>query len=498
MPSGIMSETSSGRQVLLSTVVVMRATRAMVLTLVRRRTWAEFAYALTDLPAAMAEFTFITVSFSVAWPLALVTGGFPITVALYAVRCFAAVERRRARMLLGVDLPMQSAPPARELGYFGWVRSVSSDVTGWRIVVYLLAHMPLAAVNSMFSLILWAGGLGFMSYPLLWEIHPSGYTWGSALSTAAIGAGMLLAAPWVIHGLAATSKVQLRALLDPDAHVQRVRHLETARSHMVDESVTTLRRIERDLHDGAQARMVAMLMRLSVAREELGSAVGPRAELVRGLIEDAYGDAAHAMSDLRNLARGIRPPALERGLVPAIEGLAMDSPVPVDVQASISERPSAGIETVVYFCVSELLTNIVKHSAARYASIAVKQRDQTLVIHITDDGVGGAQLGAGTGLTSLAERVRSVDGALSVHSPHGGPTVVAIELPSRLLVPGVRDRIIAARRSPAFRFSSGGCRPEPAVEQAQDQDRILAAAGCGCDRRFAALRSGARTARVRP
>ncbi len=157
---------------------------------------------------------------------------------------------------------------------------------------------------------------------------------------------------------------------------------------MIEHSAEVLRRIERDLQEGAQASLVAMTMRLSVAREQLASATGPGAEAARELLEAVHRDATQAMADLRDLARDIRPPALDNGLGAAIESLTAHSPVPLDLRVSIAERPSPGIETIAYSCAAELFENICQHSRASYACLEVAQRDQCLFLQVTDDGSG--------------------------------------------------------------------------------------------------------------
>jgi signal transduction histidine kinase len=164
-------------------------------------------------------------------------------------------------------------------------------------------------------------------------------------------------------------------------------------------------------------------------REQLVSAGGLGADATRELLHAVHRDATLAMVELRNVARDIRPPALDGGLGAAIDSLAAHSPVPIDLRVSITQRPSPGIEAIAYFCTAELLANTRKHSHADYACIEIAQQDQALLLQVTDDGVGGARAEAGSGLTTLADRVRSVDGTLSVHSPPGGPTRVTAELP---------------------------------------------------------------------
>jgi signal transduction histidine kinase len=215
---------------------------------------------------------------------------------------------------------------------------------------------------------------------------------------------------------------------------ERVRELERSRARLVDDSAARLRRIERDLHDGAQAQMVAVAMKLGLAREKLGGMVNGTTEgdleRVLELVVTAHRGAKEAITELRNLARGIHPPVLDQGLGTALTSLAADSDLPVALVVDLPERPSPAIETIAYFSAAELLTNVVKHSGARHATLEAVHMPGLLQVRVSDDGSGGARIDAGGGLAGLAERVRAVDGRLQVSSPPGGPTVVAVELPS--------------------------------------------------------------------
>jgi signal transduction histidine kinase len=215
---------------------------------------------------------------------------------------------------------------------------------------------------------------------------------------------------------------------------QRVRELEQTRAHAVDDSAARLRRIERDLHDGAQAQMVAVAMKLGLAREKLAVAVAgtaqPDLERALQLVDAAHRGAKEAITELRDLARGIHPPVLDQGLGAALATLAADSEVPVELVIDLPERPSAAIETIAYFCAAELLTNVAKHSGARHAKLEAVHVPGLLRVRVSDDGTGGARIEARGGLAGLDERVRTVDGRLQVASPPHGPTVVTVELPS--------------------------------------------------------------------
>ena len=256
-----------------------------------------------------------------------------------------------------------------------------------------------------------------------------------------LGVVLLASAPWTgplallgLLPLAGAALIFWTVYRLQQDSVLRVRELEQSRSHVVDDSAARLRRIERDLHDGAQAQMVAVAMKLGLAREKLGGAlngtVQPDLERVLELVDAAHRGAKEAIAELRDLARGIHPPVLDRGLGAALATLATRSDPPVELVVDLPERPSAAIETIAYFCAAELLANVAKHSGARRATLEAVYAGGLLRVRVSDDGSGGARLEARGGLAGLAERIRTVDGRLQISSPSGGPTVIAVELPS--------------------------------------------------------------------
>ncbi len=244
-----------------------------------------------------------------------------------------------------------------------------------------------------------------------------GFWWGAAL--AGVG-GLEL---WVAYHL----------LVAPLP--QRVRELEQSRAHVVDDSAARLRQIERDLHDGAQAQMVAVTMKLGLAMKKLGGMTDGTGQTdldrVLELVSAAHRGAKDAVAELRDLARGIHPPVLDQGLGLALTTLAARSGVPVELALDLPERPSAAIETIAYFCAGELLANVAKHSGARHVRLEAVHAPGLLRVRVCDDGRGGARVEARGGLAGLAERIKTVDGRLRLSSPPGGPTTVTVELPSR-------------------------------------------------------------------
>jgi signal transduction histidine kinase len=196
---------------------------------------------------------------------------------------------------------------------------------------------------------------------------------------------------------------------------------------VVDDSAVTLRRVERDLHDGTQARLITVAMALARADEHL--ATSSDTTRARELVSDALANTKDTLSELRDLVRGIRPPALDLGLGEAVQTLAARNPIPVDVVVDLAVRPSIGVETMAYFCVAELLANVSRHSGASSAAVRIHGDEKELRILVEDNGSGGVQVGNGSGLIGLRDRLAMLDGRLEIDSPAGGPTVVTVVVP---------------------------------------------------------------------
>jgi signal transduction histidine kinase len=264
-----------------------------------------------------------------------------------------------------------------------------------------------------------------------------------AVFGAAAGLGGLTLAAWVLGDSVAyryrrayyasleERAARLEAERDAQARIaaaaERARELQERRARAVDESAARLRRIERDLHDGAQVRLAALAMTLGEIKENLEQSVGDGRTLA--LVGAAHQNAKDTLAELRDLARGIHPPVLDRGLGPALGILAGTSAIQVGLTVALTERPSPAIEAIAYFCAAELLANATKHSSASRVTVGVSDQGGGLLMTVTDDGTGGARLVPGGGLAGLRERVQTVDGRLEVSSPPGGPTLVTIELP---------------------------------------------------------------------
>jgi signal transduction histidine kinase len=316
-------------------------------------------------------------------------------------------------------------------------------------VIYCLLHFPWGVFSFSVAISFFFYGWGLLTYPLWrWifpvyfgqdglQVYGSGdghhgwwlHTPADMALSVVVGGTLVLAGPWLIRGMAHVDRILVGGLLGPSRLATRVTELESDRGVVVDTAAADLRRIERDLHDGAQARLVALAMDLGLAKEKLLEDPAAGAAMV----EEAHGEVKIALQELRDLARGIHPAILtDRGLGPALSAVAARCTVPVSVTVDLPGRPVPAIEGIAYFTVSELLQNVSKHSGASRASVDVWQVEDRLLVHVGDNGRGGASLGAGSGLAGLAGRLDSVDGVLAVDSPAGGPTRITAELPWRV------------------------------------------------------------------
>jgi signal transduction histidine kinase len=389
-----------------------------------------------------------------AWPIAFLGPAVLVLAALLIsaprlARRLAAAHRRLAGHLLGEHIA-GPAPIRAGRGLLSWVGATLRDGPGWRAAGYLLVQLPLALIGCYAVVIWWAAGLVNMTYPLWWawfRNHPPGVqlspvpvltpfgvlhvaTIAGTFAAFAAGAAMVAAAPWLTRAVVRADLWLMRKLLGPGRLERRVADLEQARALVVDDAAAMLRRLERDLHDGAQIRLATLAMNLGMAMDRLTAAGDqPGLAAVRDLVGTAHQSAKDAMTELRDLARGIHPPALDTGLPDALATLAAASPVPVRLTTSIAHRPSQAIETISYYCAAELLANAVKHSGASTIRLTVTGQADLLLLRVADDGRGGADPAAGSGLAGLAQRARTVDGRLEVTSPPGGPTQVTVELP---------------------------------------------------------------------
>jgi signal transduction histidine kinase len=420
-----------------------------------RRAGRELVYALAGLPLAVAGFAVTVTMLSAGIGYAITFVGVPLLAAgSVAARWFGVANRAMARRLLGLRVAEPAALVTRP-GFLGWLRSQLTDVVAWRARAYALLKFPVATGSFVVAVTTWAVGIGYTLAPLAWvlgldhvmvrqdgklvhlQVDYGSYhfnTMPRMWLLCAQGAVVLLIAPWAVRALLSLDRGLIYGLLGPVSLSERVHDLERTRKQAVDDSAARLRSIERNLHDGAQAQLVAVAMKLGLAKEKLGGGEDPAAELdvkrALELVDTAHRTAREAINELRDLARGIHPPVLDRGLDAALSTLAARSAVPVDLVVDIPHRPSPAIETIAYFCAAELLANVAKHSGARHATLEAVHVPGLIRLRVGDDGHGGATTKVGSGLRGLAGRVRTVDGRLDIASPPGGPTVVTVELPS--------------------------------------------------------------------
>ncbi|WP_326847564.1 sensor histidine kinase [Streptomyces kaniharaensis] len=396
----------------------------------------EFAFAVLGLPLGVLGGVYAVAVLYVGALLSLTVLGLPfVLVALAGARGLGALHRRLVGRLLGERVAPPPALP-RPHGMLARGRVGLTDPVAWRSLLYLLLRLPLGAFGFAVAVLLPLGcawAIGFRLWIRLLEPGPRPVGWLDVAS-APVGLAVLTVLPAALRALSGANRGLARLLLGPARSQERVRELESARATLLAENTDRLRRLERDLHDGTQAQLVALAITLSLADDVLDAVpeTAPDLERLRSLVGRARGQTDDTIAGLRRLTRGIHPVALDGGLGEALPGLTATSPVPVTVRLDLRERPGEAIERAVYFCAAELLTNVAKHSGARTAELAATAARGRVRLTVRDDGRGGASLGAGTGLSGLAARLAAVDGALRVESPPGGPTVVTAELPSRL------------------------------------------------------------------
>jgi signal transduction histidine kinase len=361
-------------------------------------TWREVGYLLLNLPMAIVGFVYVVTMLAVGLSLSVTVIGLPLLAfGLAGCRGLGTVERNRARNLLGVHVDDPRPLRRGTLGFLPWLWAALKDPVGWRHALYFAARFPWGILTFVVTL-----NALIVAWPVL---------------------------PFLARGMTTVDRAMVRGLLQPSDELERrIAELESDRGVVVDTAAADLRRIERDLHDGAQARLVALAMDLGLAKEKLLE----DPEAAAKMVGEAHGEVKIALQELRDLARGIHPAILtDRGLDAALSSVASRCTVPVAVTVDLRARPAEAIEGIAYFTVSELLQNVSKHSRARNASVDVWRAGDRLMIQVRDDGQGGADVSSGTGMAGLAERLGSVDGLFVVSSPAGGPTTVTAELPWR-------------------------------------------------------------------
>jgi signal transduction histidine kinase len=420
-----------------------------------RRTVRELLYCGVSGVAGVAGFyiTVVMLAFGLTVTVSIVgtvVGLLLLTLALRVSRLLGGLHRRVAARILSYRV---EAPPKfqKGSGILNRLDRRLRDRAAWRAVSYSLIKLPVSAVQ-LYAITAACIGLVDITYPVDWLLfhHQPGpsspmtaldpvsfgggnfqiYSWPGTFLAAILGAASVVGATWLARAITAGDRRLVRSLLGPSSMSERVTVLERTRSLAVEDSAAALRRVERDLHDGAQMRLAALAMNLGMAREKLGDDDHADNATVRELLDAAQRNAVDALADLRDLARGIHPPALDNGLPGALATLAASSAIPASVTDEIGTRPAPAIETIAYFCAAELIANATKHSYANQIKIKIyTERAGVLRLEVTDDGIGGADAAGGTGLAGLAQRVSTVDGRLDVSSPPGGPTTVTVVLP---------------------------------------------------------------------
>ncbi len=406
--------------------------------LVSPRTWLAVIHLLAGLVIGIVAFTVVVIGIGLGiglMPIFLV--GIPVLVGVIWLAALGGrAERARFAVLLGAVIPAPAPLPDEPRGWRRMNLLFLARST-WLPTVYALIRLPLSAIQAVAVTAVWGVGLALIALPAYNGALPGGsaHLGSFALNNpawvalgVATGVALVLAAPSLTRALAAEDAAVARWLLGPGRRARltaRIGELETSRAGVVDAAETERRRIERDLHDGAQQRLVSLAMELGRARAKFAS--DPQS--AEAIVGQAHEQAKEALTELRNLVRGVHPPVLsDRGLDAALSGLAALSPVPVTVQVDLAERPSASVEAIAYFVVAEALTNVAKHAKASRALVTVTRSGNLLNVAVGDDGIGGASV-AGQGLSGLAARVAGIDGRLLVTSPDGGPTVIEAVLP---------------------------------------------------------------------
>jgi signal transduction histidine kinase len=423
------------------------------------RTWKETLHLLLNLPFGIATFTIIVTGFALGFGMLITLVGIPILIGmLYVSRGMGTVERVRAGLLLDPDVPRPYRPDPPRDRWWRVYASRATDPATWIEMAYHLLLLPIGTITFSIVAAFWSLGLVLLLVPFFgWALPDAVHvfdSWititvtdspltiqiGNVSSTAhwiidtpteyaiivLLGLVVLLLTPWVVRGLALANRAIVRGMLGSDM-TARVQELTASRSAAVDLAAEDRRQIERDLHDGVQQRLVSLAMDLGRAKEKLD--IDP--ERAKGLVDEAHEEAKRAITEVRDLARGIHPAVLtDRGLDAALSALAARSPVPVEVSVDVARRPPASTEAAAYFVVSEALANVAKHARATRASVTVRRADDGwLTIQVQDDGAGGASIAEGSGLAGLRDRVGALDGELHLLSPEGGPTVLMVEIP---------------------------------------------------------------------
>jgi signal transduction histidine kinase len=406
--------------------------------LVDPRTYGRIGYLIAAGVLGVVEFVFLVTAIAVGVGFAITLIGIPILVgAVYAWGLLAEGERRIIGALTGAVIPSPYRPVPEGASWWTRLRARLADPATWKDLTYLLLQFPFGLVSFILAVVVLSVGIHGLALPLWYWAVPGGVDYGifhvdtlwGALAMVPLGAVVLLLGIPALSALGrlytSYAEVLLGSNVDPAVTAQMT-DLRDARSRIIEAADAERRRIERDLHDGAQQRLVALALTLRMAEKRAAEGDAEAAELVR----QAGDEAGLALKELRDLARGIHPAILtNRGLPAALEDLAGRASVPVEVTAAPRERLPDQVEAAAYFVVSECLANVDKHAQATAATVAVTPRDGQLLVTVSDDGVGGAALDDGSGLQGLEDRVGALEGTLAVESKPGEGTAVRASIP---------------------------------------------------------------------
>lgn len=416
-------------------------------TTAAQRFWRGYGYLLGGLPLCIVAFVIAVAGFAAGVGTIVVWLGLPILAGtLRASRGLAGVERRGAEWATGRPLPPHHYRQTRGRG-LGRLFSMLADPQSWRDLLHSVVAFPVRLAMFVIAVVWTVGGLGSLLYitwewslprddaagnngGLFWLIFGYQFRLGEIALNTALGVVMLATAPLVIRGLVATRAGLARGLLTNQTAALRARaaQLESSRRAAVQAEAQTLRRLERDIHDGPQQRLVRLNMDLEAVARRLDDSP----DKARPLVAEALEQSREALDELRALSRGIAPPILaDRGLGPALAAAAARCPVEVSLDVALrqGQRLAAAVENTAYFVVTEALTNVAKHANATLCTVVVTADADRVLVQVRDDGRGGAHLGKGHGLAGLADRLATVEGVLDVVSPPGGPTVLTAEIP---------------------------------------------------------------------
>ncbi|GAA4231200.1 sensor histidine kinase [Actinomadura meridiana] len=409
-------------------------------------TWRSAIYLAVSMAFGLGWFITLVVGLALSFSLLIIWVGLPMLVLMMLLWRFGAMlERRLVRAAFGVKIasPYRKRPESRNP--LVKLKGMAADPATWKDLAYLAVLFPVTLVEFVASVVLWSATGMLLFMPVIVAVDGSGAEVGlgavsywagnplEALPISLIGLVVLVVAMYVTRVMAIVHSTWAGLMLGPSPSQlenmelrKRTEHLQASRARGVDAAEFERRRIERDLHDGAQQRLLAVAMDIGRARAKLDD----DPEGARALIEQAHSGTKEAISELRDLARGIYPAILtDRGLDPALSGLAGRAPVPVEVEVDLPERPPAAVESIAYFIVAESLANIAKYARATRASVRVARDDRWVVVEVIDNGVGGAVARPRGGLAGLADRAATIDGMLIVDSPPGGPTIIRADLP---------------------------------------------------------------------